>query len=114
MIHYKLVTIEHFKAQASPPLSPVFRLFKAVGYTEQQPGGMKGQSLGNDFAAGGGGNLVGLNGNAELNPVGIIVFSLFRGGRLLRQPKRYLHAPYRVFAPGLLFTAIHRSECTEA
>ncbi len=81
MIHYKLVTIEHFKAQASPPLSPVFRLFKAVGYTEQQPGGMKGQSLGNDFAAGGGGNLVGLNGNAELNPVGIIVFSLFRGSR---------------------------------
>lgn len=77
LLHEKLVTIDHYHAKKGDPLDPVFKIFRAVGYTNQLPSGLKGQTVHTNIYA----SVGGLNGGDDsysLNAPGIIVYSLFR------------------------------------
>ena len=78
LLHSKLVTIDHTNARKGDPLDPVFKLFRAVGYSEQAPTGPKGTMVMQHMSTGMGGNNGAGNGHYSLNPIGVIVFSLFR------------------------------------
>jgi hypothetical protein len=80
LLHEKLMSVDHVKAQAGDPLDPIFKLFRSVGYTEQNPTGNKGRAVLANAGISVGGRVGGGSGAYELNPVGSIVFSLFRGG----------------------------------
>jgi len=76
VLPFKLVTIDHSAAQKGNALDPIFKFFRALGLTNQDPSGPKGQTM--SYMAGNVGGTFGGNGNYCLNPVGIIYFSLFR------------------------------------
>ncbi len=77
LLHEKLVTIDHYHAKKGDPLDPVFKIFRSVGYTNQLPAGVKGQTVHTHIHALVGG-LNGGNNTYSLNAPGIIVYSLFR------------------------------------
>ena len=74
----KLISVDHQKAKSGEALDPVFKIFRAIGYAEQHPGGHKGQQILAHFAADAGGATLQGSGKYELNAAGVIVFSIFR------------------------------------
>jgi hypothetical protein len=76
VLPFKLVSIDHSHAQAGSELAPIFKFFRALGLTNQSPSGQKGQQFSN-MAASVGGSFAGDN-SSSLNPVGVIIFSMFR------------------------------------
>jgi len=74
----KLVSVDHQRAQARDPYEAVYKIFKAVGYTEQGQIGTKARRVFADWGEQVGGRDSG-SGQRTLNSTGVLVFSLLYG-----------------------------------
>lgn len=80
LLPFRQITIDHSYAQKSDPIDPIFKFFRAVGYTMQNPTGAKGREMLKSVAHLVGGSSKGSTGEYELSYAGMIVYSLFRNG----------------------------------
>jgi hypothetical protein len=80
LLPFNQITIDHAYAQKSDPLDPIFKFFRAVGYTMQNPTGAKGREMVRSVSPLVGGGYKGSTGEYELSYAGMIVYSLFRNG----------------------------------
>lgn len=80
VLPFRQITVDHSYAQKSDPIDPIFKYFRAVGYTMQNPTGDKGIAMLKSVARLVGGSSKGSTGEYELSYAGMIVYSLFRNG----------------------------------